>query len=390
MSRLGAFVTRTAPPAIAALGPRVAAARRAGPLADLGQAVPGWGPPSEALARFPEALQRPELHRYTADEGRRSLRVAHAAWLAARGGPAVDPERELMITAGANQAFLMAAMTILSPGDRVGIAAPWYFNHAMAVDLVGAERVALPSDAARGYGLDVDRILERAEADRLAAVVLVQPSNPTGAIAPAEELARLAAGLAARGVWLISDETYRDFAPAGFRSPACVEPRPDRVITIGSFSKVFALTGWRVGWLAGAASLLEAMLKVQDTMLICAPHASQVLVELCLEHGAGWLDAQRAEIELRRRSLVAWGAGLPEGWRLTASGPFFGVLEGPEPGQAIFERLLDRARALTLPGEAFGPGMEHSVRLALGGLGGAALDEALDAIRRALDGGDEA
>lgn len=389
-SNVSPLLRGTRVPAIAALGPRIAEARRRHPdLIDLGQAVPHYGPPARALAALGDRLRAPELHRYTQDEGLLTLRERWAEVLGARLRLRVDPRRELFITAGANQAYLMAAMTLLGPGDGMGLLSPWYFNHAMAVEMVGGRLVEIALSADTGFALDVDRVVDVARRERLKAVTLVTPSNPTGVVYPPAALAELTERLGAMGVYLIADETYAFFAPpeSPHYSAGSATASPEWVITLGSFSKTFGLTGWRVGYLVAAEPILGEMLKVQDTMIVCASHPGQALVELCLEDAGAWIDARAGEMS-RRTAAVHRVASALGRWRVASAGPFFAYLVGPGDAPTA-DRVLDALLArgvVALPGDSFGSGLERTLRLSLGGVDEARLDEGLARVAAVLRG----
>ena len=169
----------------------------------LGQALPPFGPPASALDAAREALANPDAHVYSADAGLPSLREA----IGERVGVAAD---EIIVTAGANQAFMLALMTLVDPGDEVLLPAPYFVNHDMAVRAIGAVPVEVPLDASRGFPLEWPRV-EPFVTDRTRAVVVCTPSNPTGAVAGAQELARIARELASRGILLLADQTYDRF-----------------------------------------------------------------------------------------------------------------------------------------------------------------------------------
>ncbi len=383
---LSPHLLRTEPPHIAEVNALAAALRGQGrALVDFGQAVPDWPPPAEAVARFAGLLGDPLLHRYTPDPGLPALRHAWAPVLAERWGRPVDPDRGLLVTAGANMAHLIATMGILAPGDRMALPVPWYFNHAMAATLVGAHPVPVLLRARDGYDLDPDLVLDAARAADCKAVTVVTPNNPTGVTVAPAALAALAEGLGRDGRWLLVDETYAPFAdPArGHRLP-----QGERVVVIGSFSKAFSLTGWRVGYLAAEPEVVAQFLKIQDTMVICAPRPGQALVLACLEAGGDWLQGRLAELADRGRAFEAAAPALGA-WTVRARGAFFAWIEGPPgtDGLAAARLALETEGVITVPGAAFGPGLSHALRLSLGCAPAAVLAAGLPRLGRALNAG---
>ncbi len=200
------------------------------------------------MAALAEAAADPATAAYGPIRGEEALRAAFAAETAAVYGARVGPEA-VAITAGCNQAFVMAMMAIAGAGDEVILPAPWYFNHKMALDMMGMRAVPLPCRPEDGFAPDA-AAAERLISPRTRAIVLVTPNNPTGAIYPPAVIAAFAAVARRRGLWLVLDETYRDFLPdPGFRPHGLFAQAggpPEDVVHLYSFSKAFALpdTGW--------------------------------------------------------------------------------------------------------------------------------------------------
>ncbi len=209
---------------LAADGPPIPAARAwvrryagaAGPLVDLSQAAPGSPPPPEMLERLAVAARTPDAARYGDIAGDRDLRATYARHLSTAYGGAVGAD-EVAVTAGCNQAYFVAAMTVARAGEALMLPVPWYFNYKTTLDLLGIGTVPLPCAAAAGFVPDPDAA-ERLLTTRVRAIVLVTPNNPTGAIYPAATIARFAELCRRRGIRLILDETYADFLPAADRA----------------------------------------------------------------------------------------------------------------------------------------------------------------------------
>ena len=256
-------------------------------------------------------------------------------------GAAIDGA-EVCVTAGCNQAFCAAIATLCAPGDAVMLPAPWYFNHKMWLDMSGVATVPLPC------GPDMLPDLEAARAamtPAVKAIALVSPNNPTGAEYPAALLDAFYALAREHGAALVLDETYRDFhsAPGAphdlFRQPDWREG----FLHLYSFSKVFRLTGHRVGAIvAGAGRLAEAE-KFLDTVAICAPRIGQIAALWGLRNLGNWVAAEREAILARRRAVEAAFAALP-GWLLRGAGAYFayaappGGLPSPVPLHALAAR----------------------------------------------------
>lgn len=341
------------------------------PLLDVAQAVPGYPPAAALNAHLAACLADPQMALYTPVPGIPELRQALAAAMAHQYQGPIG-HNQVAITAGCNQAFCLVASTLAAPGDEVILPLPWYFNHQMWLELQGITPVGLPFDPANGGIPDPDTA-RQLMTPRTRALVLVSPNNPTGAVYPPEVLRAFLELARTHGIALILDETYKDFLlgdvpPHGlFQDPQWA----DTLIQLYSFSKVYCLTGYRVGSVIAHPSLLEAMDKLADCVAICAPRIGQEAALYGLRHLAHWRDdktrlmAQRAEAlkeALQRPGLR---------YRLIASGAYFAYLEHPFADQSasqVARRLVDEQHLLCLPGSAFGPGQERYLRLAFANL----------------------
>ncbi len=350
----------------------------------LGQAVPGFPPPPSVLRAAREALNVPATHVYTADAGTIELRTAVSAWLRDVGGGAAGPDN-LLITAGANQAFMLAVLTLLDPDDEVLLASPYFLNHETAVRAASAIPVEVAAGPETAFTLTLGDF-ERMITPRTRAIVVVSPSNPTGAVTPAIELERIARATGARDIALIVDETYLPFVYDGQPFSATALSRYPNVISIGSFSKAFAMTGWRLGYLAGPARFIEEALKVQDAMVICAPAIAQAAVLGALEHEPRYIEQFLPELRRRReflRELLAKVPGLE--WDGAAGGFFaFVGVHGCTDSLALATRILDEAHVVTLPGRLFGKAGEGFLRLSYGAMETTDIARAIERVLKVL------
>jgi aminotransferase len=344
----------------------------------LGQALPFFPPPASALRAAEAALRAPDVHAYSTDPGRPSLRRLLAERLADYG--VACGFEDLLITAGANHAFATVVTTLVSPGDEVVLPAPYFTNHHMQVQASGAVAIEAPLADQRTYCLTWDDIAP-ALTSRTRAVVLCNPSNPTGAPVTAAHGERIVRELAERGIFAISDETYMHFVYDGDHwSAASVPDWRRNVVVIGTFSKSFAMMGWRVGFVLADPTICEQATKIQDAMIICAPTISQMVAEGALRED--WTYARQFHQEfMRRRQLVADRlAAIPQlSWSPTGGGFFaFTRVEGCTDSTALANRLLDEAHVVTIPGAAFGHSGEGRLRLSFGSASGDDLVEGLN------------
>ena len=344
----------------------------------LGQALPFFPPPPSALRAAEAALQARDVHFYSTDPGRPKLRQLLAERLADYG--IACGFEDLVITAGANHAFATAMTTLVNAGDEVVLPAPYFTNHHMQVQASGAVPVEAPLADQKTYCLTWDDIAPALNS-RTRAVVLCNPSNPTGAPVTAAHGERIVRELSDRGIFTISDETYMQFVyDANHWSAASVSDWRHNVIVIGTFSKSFAMMGWRVGFVLADRAICEQATKIQDAMIICAPTISQMVAEGALRDD--WSYARRFHPEfIRRRQLVADRiAAMPNlSWSPTGGGFFaFTRIEGCTDSTALANRLLEEAHVVTIPGAAFGDSGEGCLRLSFGSVSSEDLVEGLD------------
>jgi aspartate/methionine/tyrosine aminotransferase len=354
------------------------------PLIDLCQAVPDY-PPARALTdHLKGLLDDPLTSKYTPDEGLPEVLDAICGRYARTYGALINPRR-ICLTIGASQAFWLAMITLCQPGDEVIIQVPYYFDHAMALEMLGIRSVCAPFDETAG-GLPCPAAIERLVTPRTRALLLVTPSNPTGAITPPEILHRLYDLATEHNFALLLDETYADFIPSGAR-PHDLFTRPewgDTLVQIMSFGKTYALTGYRAGCLVASESFVHHALKAQDTMAVCQPRVTQHAVKFGVENLDPWVADNRVMMA-RRHDLFCEAFRRPGNpFRLVASGAFFAWVRHPFAGSTGREaayRLVTDAGLLTLPGEVFGPGLEPYLRLAFGNIREETIPEAVARFR---------
>ncbi len=362
----------------------------------LGQGVPGFGPPPAAIDAARDALSRPATHLYCADAGLLSLRDALASRLRAHHG--IDAAADdLIITAGGNQAFMLAAATLLDHGDEVILGAPYFVNHEMALRAVGAVPIEAGTSEAQGFRTHW-RDIEPHITPRTRAVVLCTPSNPTGAVIDAAELARIIRELGTRRIMLMCDETYMHFVYDGpqpahggiLTSPSAAASIGwrDHVVVLGTFSKSFGMTGWRLGYLLASPEICAHAIKIQDAMIICAPVISQIAAEAAVRDSWTYAYDYHDELRARRQVLVEELASIPGlHWTPTAGGFFaFVRVAGCTDSAALSRDILDTVDVVTIPGATFGRSGEGYLRLSYGAAGQDTLREACGRLRRFFAG----
>jgi aspartate/methionine/tyrosine aminotransferase len=354
------------------------------PLIDLSQAVPGYPPALELRRHLGELLLDPTMHGYTPVLGVPVLRQSYAIHLSefysARIGPA-----EVGITAGCNQAFCLAMMSLARAGDQVILPQPHYFNHDMWLRMQGIEPVALdcrPESGAVPHPDDAARLI----GPRTRAIVLITPNNPTGAVYPRETIHAFYELAKGRGIALILDETYKDLLPEGERShDLFAEPDWQRTLVhLYSFSKVFALTGYRVGAVTAGIPLLTEIEKAMDCVAICPPRIGQEAALYGLQHLLPWARRNTEGLATRGELLRA-GLERSNRWRLVSLGAYFAYVEHPlagQPSRTVAKRLADEENLLTIPGDMFGAGQERFLRLAFANVSDDRIPAVLERLER--------
>lgn len=350
------------------------------PLVDLCQAVPDYAPAPQLIDHLRGLLDDPLTSRYSPDEGLPEVRAALSRWYARRYGAAPAAEA-FCLTIGASQAFWLAVMTLCRAGDEVIVQLPAYFDHPMALQALGIRCVWAPFAEASAGQPDVAAIAARIT-PRTRAILLVSPSNPTGAVTPAETLRQLYCLARDHDIALVLDETYNAFLPAGTPPHGLfAEPDwPSHFIQLASFGKTFALTGYRAGALVAGPEVIRQALKIQDTMAVCQPRITQQAIRFGCEQLDAWVAGNAVLMQRRHDRFRDLFQQPGNPFQLVASGSFFAWVKHPWvelDSRAAARRLVEQGGVLCLPGGAFGPGLEDSLRLALGNLAEAAIPAAV-------------
>jgi aspartate/methionine/tyrosine aminotransferase len=340
---------------------------RAGATIDLTQAVPGYPTHPDLAARLAEGATSAVQARYGTIDGDEALRAALAADINRVYGASMTCA-DVAITSGANLAFTMAITVLCDTRDQVMLPVPWYFNNAMALTMQGLEALPLPCRAEDGFVPDPDLAADLIT-DRTRAIVLISPNNPTGAVYPPEILHRFADLCRRRGLWLILDESYRDFLPETALPPHTLFQDPDwgdYLIHLYSFSKAYCVAGHRVGAMACGPRVRAELNKVLDTMQICPPRGPLPGLTWAIDYLHEWKAGNRAVIAERAR-VFREGVGQLPGWRIDALGTYFAYVripEGQPDAMVAGEKLATECGLLSLVGPFFGPGQDRHLRLA--------------------------
>jgi len=335
------------------------------PLIDLAQAEPSYPPAPELLAHLANIIHRPKMSRYTLIQGTPDLRETFAAHLGEFYGTDITAS-DVSITAGCNQAFCLALMALAGSGDEVILPAPFYFNHDMWLNMLGVSAVPLSFQAAQGGVPDVEEAARKITA-RTRAIVLVSPNNPTGAIYPPETIRQFFDVARAHDIALVVDETYKDFLPTDDAPHGLLrEPGwPATLIQLFSFSKVYAITGHRVGGFVAGPEISAEIAKAMDCAAICAPAIGQAAALFGLQNLDRWKQEKRRLSLARLDALRQAMARNDLAYEVVSAGAFFAYMRHPHDGKhagQVARRLADEQNMLCLPGAFFGSDQDIYLR----------------------------
>lgn len=357
------------------------------PLLDCCQAVPSYPPPEDLRAHLAERVALFETAQYAPITGTPALKAALAAHMSTHFSGAIGPQNTL-ITAGCNQAYCLTIMALAGRGDEVILPLPYYFNHQMWLDSLGITTKHLPFREDRA-GVPDPEEARALITDNTKALVLVSPNNPTGAVIPPKTLEQFRDLCAEKEIALILDETYKDFLEPGLpRHDLFKEPKwGETLVQLYSFSKVFSLTGYRVGSIVAGEAFINQVAKLMDTIAICAARIGQDAALYALHNSWDWAEEKRQMIEGRRQALLqAFSAGnMP--YQLISSGAYFAYAKHPfegEPAMSVAMRLAQQHGVLALPGTVFGPGQEPYLRIAFANLEAEAMPDLADRLRASI------
>ena len=356
---------------------------------DLSIGAPDFTTPAHIVAAGVAATQG-GLHGYSPNAGLLELRQAIADKLQRENGLSFDPATEIDVTIGATEALGLLMMTLVNPGDEVILCEPTWPNYLTQVAMAGGVAVPVATREADGFRPQPE-VIEAAITPRTRAVLINSPNNPTGAVMDRERLTAIAEIARRHGVYLISDEVYEKIIYDGRQhfSAGSLPGAKGFVITVNSFSKSYAMCGWRVGYVAAGAAVIGPLLKLQEGMASCANTMAQKAACAALT-GSQDAVAMMVERYRTRRDLMVDGLNSIPGISVTRpDGAFYlfvNVKGLGKPSREVALELLQKGRVMTVPGPGFGAAGEGYLRLCYA-KDEAVLQEALGRIRRVVTGG---
>jgi aminotransferase len=348
----------------------------------LGIGEPDFDTPEPIVQAGIEALKQGETH-YTSNSGLMELRRAIAEHLDRKYGQTYNPASEILVTVGVSEALYLAFAATLDPGDEVIVPEPCFVAYAPEVVFAGGVPVIVPTMVENNFQVTAEAIAA-AITPRTKALLIGYPNNPTGAVMSRERLNEIAAVVKQHDLLVISDEIY-DRLVYGVEH-VCFPSLPGmykRTILLQGFSKAYAMTGWRIGYIAAPAEILDMMRKVHQYTIMSAPTVSQYAALAALREGEPYVQEMAAEYDRRRRLIVG---GMNEiGLKcFEPQGAFYAFpsieVTGMD-GNDFAEKLLHEERVAVVPGSAFGEAGEGYVRCSYA-TAYEKIEEALERLRR--------
>jgi aminotransferase len=349
----------------------------------LGIGEPDFDTPKPVVDAGIRSLERGETH-YTSNAGLFELRKALSEHIERLYGVSYDPATEIIITVGGSEALYLSATALLNPGEEMLIPTPCFVSYQAEAILAGGAAVEIPSTMENHFDLD-PQALEAAVTPRSKAILLGYPNNPTGAVATREKLLQVARIAEENDLVVISDEIY-DRLVYGGHQHVCFPSLPGtkaRTLLLGGFSKDYAMTGWRIGYACGPASIIQGLVRIHQYTVMSAPSTSQHAAIVALKEGEPYVQQMVAEYDRRRRLVVSGfnEIGLPT---FEPKGAFYAFPKVSVTGlndETFATRLLDEEHVAMVPGNAFGAGGEGFCRASYA-TSYAKLETALERIRK--------
>ena len=369
MTRISERVSAVTESATLAIDAKAKALKAAGePVIGFGAGEPDFATPDHIVEAAVAACRDPKNHKYTPAGGLPELRAAVAQKTERDSGWAGLKANQVLITNGGKHALENAFAALLDPGDEALLPGPYWTSYPESIRLAGGVPVVLPTTADSGYKVSVDE-LSAALTPRTKLLVFVSPSNPTGAVYSAAEVAAIGAWALEAGIWVVTDEIYEHlvYGSASFSSmPVLVPDLADRTVVVNGVAKTYAMTGWRVGWMIGPGDVMAAAVNLQSHTTSNVCNVAQRAALAAVSGDLTAVDAMRQVYDRRRQTIVSMLRDLPGVVCPEPEGAFYafpsfeGVLGSSIRGRTpattldLAALLLDEAKVAVVPGEAFG------------------------------------
>ncbi|MET4058635.1 aspartate aminotransferase [Arthrobacter sp. UYP6] len=382
--RISERIAAIAESATLAVDAKAKALKAAGrPVIGFGAGEPDFPTPAYIVDAAVEAARNPRFHRYSPAAGLPELKKAIAEKTLRDSGYAVDPA-QVLVTNGGKQAVYEAFATLLNPGDEVLLPAPYWTTYPEAIRLAGGIPVEVFAGPEQGYMVTVEQ-LEAARTEKTKLLLFCSPSNPTGAVYPAEQVAAIGRWAAENGLWVVTDEIYEHltYDSVEFTSIATAAPElGDKVVVLNGVAKTYAMTGWRVGWMIAAPDVIKAATNLQSHLSSNVANVSQMAALAAVSGPLTAVEEMKTAFDRRRRAMVAAlnsidgvECPMPQGAFYAYAdvrgllGREFPGVNGPARPQTSAELaalILETVEVAVVPGEAFGPSGYLRLSYALG------------------------
>lgn len=352
----------------------------------LGQGVVHYGPPQQAIDHIKHFLSDPENHKYKSVYGIPPLIEAIIEKLRRENAIVMTQNSRIVVTAGGNMGFVNALLAVADPGDEIILLAPYYFNHEMAVTMVNCRAVIVPTD--ENYQPQ-PAVIESAITKKTRAIVTISPNNPSGAVYSEESLHAVNAICRRHGIYHINDEAYEYFKYNGAQhfSPGSIGESAAHTISLFSLSKAYGFASWRIGYMVLPGHLYSAVIKIQDTILICPPVISQYAAVGAMQAGAGYclerlhvFDKVRA-IALSEFETIRSICTIP---RADGAFYFLAKIHTRMDPMVLVEMLIRDYGVAVIPGMTFGMTDGCYLRIAYGALQKETVAEGIGRLVRGL------
>ena len=378
--RLSRRITTIAESATMAVDSKAKALKAAGePVIGFGAGEPDFATPSHIVAAAVAACQDPANHKYTPAGGLPALKEALVDKTERDSRWRPEASR-ILVTNGGKHAVYNTCAAVLNPGDEVLLPAPYWTTYPESITLAGATPVPLATDTASGFRVTVDQ-LEEARTSHTKALFFVSPSNPTGAVYPADEIEAIGRWAVEHGIWVFADEIYEHLTyddNVHYSMRALVPEIDDHFVAINGVAKTYAMTGWRVGWMIGPADLIKAAGNLQSHGTSNVANVSQRAALAAVSGDLTAVADMRASFDRRRRTMTEMLRSIEGVDLLTPQGAFYafpdltGFLGREIAGRVatttseLAAIILDEAKVAIVPGEAFGSPGYARLSFALG------------------------
>ena len=327
---------------------------------------PGFITPKHIIDAGIQSLKEGKT-KYTPNAGIKPLRDAIAYKLEKENGIKCDPDKNLIVTAGATQGLMLAMVALVDPGDEVIIQGPNWPDYRGQIDTVNAKTVYAPVSEKNGFKMTAD-IIEPLITEKTKLIIINSPSNPTGGVLDYDDLKEIAKLVKKYKIFIISDEPYEKIVYDGFvqKSRASIDGLEDYVLTINSFSKTYAMTGFRVGYICANEHIVENLIKLHENMIASVPEPMQMAAVEAIYNGEE--DVKKmVEYYGKNRRLIVDGLNKINGFScFMPKGAFYvfpNIRGFGMTSRETAEYILEKTHVVTSPGDAFGPDGEGYLRI---------------------------